>query len=205
MMRSSSSVATKVGVLALQGDVREHITAFRRALAESGLEGEVFPLRSADEIASCDAIAIPGGESTTIGRLIDQNNMREPLISFRGGIFATCAGMVLVSEEVDDPRITPLGIVDIKVSRNAFGRQKESFEALLPVKGLETPFPAVFIRAPLTVSAGPGVEVLAETEQGIVAIREGRHMVLAFHPELCSDIRLHALFLDGLRGNQEGF
>lgn len=185
----------KVGVLALQGDVSEHIRAFEEALDGAGT---VVPVRSPADLAGCDALAIPGGESTTIARLIDESGLREEILAFDGGIFATCAGMVLVAAEISDTRFAPLGLVDIAVDRNAFGRQRDSFETDLPVKGLDAPFHAVFIRAPLAVRAGPGVEVLATVPQGIVAVRQGKHMVLSFHPELGGDLRLHRIFLAGL-------
>jgi 5'-phosphate synthase pdxT subunit len=196
MKRGCRSVAgKKVGVLALQGDVSEHIRAFEEAI---GGAGPVVPVRSPADLAGCDALALPGGESTTISRLIDESGLREAIRTFDGGIFATCAGMVLVAAEISDTRFSPLGLVDIAVDRNAFGRQRDSFEADLPVKGLDAPFHAVFIRAPLTVRAGPGVEVLATVPQGIVAVRQGKHMVLSFHPELGGDLRLHRMFLAGL-------
>jgi 5'-phosphate synthase pdxT subunit len=185
----------KVGVLAVQGDVSEHVRAFLDAL---GGEGEVVEVRSAADLAGCDAFAIPGGESTTIARLIGENGLREAIRSFTGGIFATCAGMVIVAATINDTRFVPLGIVDITVERNAFGRQKDSFEADLEVVGLEDLFHAVFIRAPVAAAAGPGVEVLAGIPQGFVAVRQGKHMALSFHPELSGDLRLHRLFLAGL-------
>ena len=186
-----------IGVLALQGDVSEHVLAFRTALGRDG--GHVRELRHAKEIGTVDAIALPGGESTTIARLIDKNRMREALQTFEGGIFATCAGMVLVAKRVvDDERFEPLGIVDIEVGRNAFGRQKDSFEADLSIRGLTRPFHAVFIRAPVGRRAGSRAEVLAEIDRGFVAVRQGRHLAFAFHPELSGDLRLHKLFLAGL-------
>jgi pyridoxal 5'-phosphate synthase pdxT subunit len=192
-------VGVKVGVLALQGDVSEHIRAFEAALHARGEDApSVIPVRSAEEIPGLDALAIPGGESTTISRLIDKNGMRGALLEFSGGVFATCAGMVLVAAEVDDPRVHPLGLMDIIVSRNAFGRQRDSHEAMLEVAGLSEPFHAVFIRAPIAARAGPGVEILATTDQGIVAARQGKHVAFSFHPELSDDLRLHLLFLDGL-------
>jgi len=192
-------VGVKVGVLALQGDVSEHIQAFEAALHVWGEDApSVIPVRSAREISGLDALAIPGGESTTISRLIDKNEMRGALLEFSGGIFATCAGMVLVASEVDDPRVRPLGLVDLVVARNAFGRQRDSHEAMLDVAGLSEPFHAIFIRAPVAAQAGPGVEILAATDQGIVAARQGKHMAFSFHPELSGDLRLHMLFLDGL-------
>ncbi|MDK2973789.1 MAG: pyridoxal 5-phosphate synthase pdxT subunit [Methanofollis sp.] len=185
----------KVGVLALQGDVSEHVNAFSTAL---GGGGEVVEVRSAADLAGCDALAIPGGESTTIARLIAEKGMRDAILSFEGGIFATCAGMVLVASTIDDARVEPLGIVDIAVERNAFGRQRDSFEADIEVTGLASPFHAVFIRAPIAAAAGPGVEVLAEIPRGIVAVRQGKHIALSFHPELSGDLRLHRLFLERL-------
>ncbi|MDN7024834.1 pyridoxal 5'-phosphate synthase glutaminase subunit PdxT [Methanoculleus sp. FWC-SCC1] len=190
-------MAGKIGVLALQGDVSEHIGAFERALGP-GAETRVVAVRRAEQIADLDAIALPGGESTTISRLIEKNGMHRLLAEFEGGIFATCAGMVLVASEVDDPRVSPLGILDIGVERNAFGRQAESHEAYLEIAGLDEPFHAIFIRAPLASRVGAGVEVLARTELGVVAVRQGRHMAFSFHPELAGDLRLHRLFLENL-------
>jgi 5'-phosphate synthase pdxT subunit len=193
-------VGVRIGVLDLQGDVSEHIAAFRAALAEAGLSdgSDVIAVRRADRIPSCSGIAIPGGESTTIAKLIDRNGMRGPLEEFGGGIFATCAGLIVMAKEVPDPRVKPLGILDIDVERNAFGRQKDSFEADLPVKGLDSPFHAVFIRAPVISRVGRGVEVLATVEDAPVAVRQGKHLGLSFHPELSGDTRMHRMFLGNL-------
>jgi 5'-phosphate synthase pdxT subunit len=200
-MKNCRLVDVKIGVLALQGNVSEHIDAFRLALSRMGhtTPSEVLEVRQPEDLAGCDALAIPGGESTTISRLIDKNNMYEPIRSFSGGIFATCAGMVLVATHVDDERIHTLGLIEITVDRNAFGRQRESFEADLPIAGLEGgPFHAIFIRAPVATSTGPGVTVLSSMDQGIVAVEYGKHMALAFHPELSCDTRLHERFLKKL-------
>ncbi len=193
-------MGVRIGVLALQGDVSEHVGAFRRALAESGLsEGsEVITVRRPDQIPSCDGLAIPGGESTTISRLIDRNGMRRPLEEFQGGIFATCAGLILMAKGVPDSRVKPLGLLDIDVERNAFGRQKDSFEANLAMKGLDAPFHAVFIRSPVISRIGNGVEVLAEVDGAPVAVRQGKRWGFAFHPELSEDTRLHRRFLEAL-------
>ena len=189
----------KVGVLALQGDVSEHILAFEQASRELHLNISVVQVRHPDEIPDLLALVIPGGESTTIMRLIDKNGMRQTIQNFSGGIFATCAGMVVTAREViGETRFTPLGIVDTVVNRNAFGRQRESFEADLSVTGISSPFHAIFIRAPVVESAGPDVAILSRTDQGIVAIQSGKHMVLAFHPEIGGDLRLHHLFLKGI-------
>jgi len=195
-------VDVRIGVLALQGNVSEHIAAFERALACLGYgeAGSVFPVRRTEDLSGCIAIAIPGGESTTISRLIEKNRLFEPLRTFRGGIFATCAGMVLIASRVEDSRIRTLGLIDVYVDRNAFGRQKESFEADLTVSGLSGgPFHAIFIRAPVAkTAAGSGARVLASIPKGIVAVEQGKHMALSFHPELGEDTRLHERFLKNL-------
>lgn len=200
-MRCSRPVGAKIGVLALQGNVSEHIDAFLLALERMGYgpESEVFEVRNPGDLADCCALAIPGGESTTISRLIDKNGLYAPICSFNGGIFATCAGMVLMATRVGDPRVHPLGLIDITVDRNAFGRQRESFEVDLLLDGIGSgPFHSVFIRAPVVTTAGSKVHVLARTEQGIVAVEQGKHMALSFHPELGDDTRLHERFLNGL-------
>jgi 5'-phosphate synthase pdxT subunit len=195
-------VDVKIGVLALQGDVSEHIDAFSAALRLRGCgkASFVIEVRSPADLAGCAALAIPGGESTTISRLIDKNGLYEPIRTFPGGIFATCAGMVLMATDVADPRVHTLGLMDLTVDRNAFGRQRESFEADIPVAGLPYggPFHAIFIRAPVVTAAGAGVHVLATLDQGIVAAEKGRYLALAFHPELGGDLRLHERFLQNL-------
>jgi len=199
--RPVGSKAIKVGVLALQGDVSEHTDAFFQALASCGCaEGStVVEVRSPADLAGCTALAIPGGESTTISRLIDKNGLYEPIKNFKGGIFATCAGMILMATDVGDSRIHSLGLMDMTVDRNAFGRQRESFEADIPVEGLTGgPFHAVFIRGPVVKEVRDGVVVLARIDKGIVAVEKGKHMALAFHPELGGDLRLHERFIRNL-------
>ncbi|MDD1727854.1 MAG: pyridoxal 5'-phosphate synthase glutaminase subunit PdxT [Methanospirillum sp.] len=189
----------KIGVLALQGDVSEHIAAFEQVIRERQVNIPVVEVRLPGDMEGLIALAIPGGESTTFMRLIDQNGLREEIRNFSGGIFATCAGMVVTAREVkDESRFAPLGIVNTVVNRNAFGRQRESFEADIPVAGIASPFHAVFIRAPVVELAGPDVEPLAVLPQGIVGLRSGKHLILAFHPEIGGDLRLHHLFLDGI-------
>jgi pyridoxal 5'-phosphate synthase pdxT subunit len=191
-------VDANIGVLALQGNVSEHIDAFLLALERTGHgpSSEVFEVRNPSDLADCHVLAIPGGESTTISRLIGKNDLYEPIRQFKGGIFATCAGMVLMATDVADPRIHPLGLMDMAVDRNAFGRQKESFEADLPIEGLAgKPFHAIFIRAPVATRAGKSLKVLGRIDQGIVAVGDGTHMAFAFHPELGDDTRLHEWFL----------
>ncbi|MDN5339613.1 MAG: pyridoxal 5-phosphate synthase pdxT subunit [Euryarchaeota archaeon] len=190
-------MGVKVGVLALQGDVAEHVAAFREALAERP-GSSVTAVRMPADLSDLDALAIPGGESTTISRLIGKNGLYEPLVEFEGGIFATCAGMVLMADRVDDPRVRTLSLIPMHVARNAFGRQVDSREATIEVAGLDEPFRAVFIRAPVATDVDPQVQVLARIPEGIVAVRHGPHMAFAFHPELGGDLRLHRMFLAGL-------
>ena len=187
----------RIGVLALQGNVSEHIDSFLLALERAGLasSSDVFEVRTFGDIAGCHALAIPGGESTTISRLIEKNGLCRPIRQFTGGIFATCAGMVLMASQVDDPRVRTLGLMDMTVDRNAFGRQKESFETDLSIKGLKGgSFHALFIRAPIVSRAGRDVKVLSRADGKIVAVEQGRHMAFSFHPELGSDTRLHERF-----------
>ncbi len=184
----------KAGVLALQGDFEEHAEALRR------LGAEAVEVRLPEQLDGLDALIIPGGESTTITRLIDEYGFREALRDFgaRGGaIWGTCAGMIVLASDVPDLDREPLGLMDLQVRRNAFGRQVDSFEAELDVAGMNGgPFHAVFIRAPLVSAAGPGVEVLASLADGtMVAARQGRLLATAFHPELTGDTRFHRLFL----------
>jgi pyridoxal 5'-phosphate synthase pdxT subunit len=190
-------VGARIGILALQGDVSEHIDAFRNATRVSGCETSVVitPVRRPDELPVLDALAIPGGESTTISRLIDKNGLFKPLVEFDGGIFATCAGMVMMARSVDDPRIHPLGLMDYTVIRNAMGRQRESFEADVGIAGLDRRFHAVFIRAPVAERPGDGIKIMAAIPEGIIAMEQDRYMALSFHPELGNDPRLHIRFM----------
>jgi 5'-phosphate synthase pdxT subunit len=190
-------VDVKIGVLALQGDVSEHLDAFRNAIRTSGRESgyEVVSVKKGGELSGLDALALPGGESTTMSRLIGKNGLYTPLMHFEGGIFATCAGMVLMGKEVDDPRVHPLGLMDFSVKRNAFGRQRESFEVDIGIYGLDTPFHAIFIRAPIANRVGTPLHILATIDEGVVALEQGKHMALSFHPELGKDPRLHIRFL----------
>lgn len=196
MMRCCRTVAVNIGVLDLQGDVTEHIQAFQRALHQIEQDGSrVIPVRNASDISRLDALAIPGGESTTISRLIRENHLQRTIQAFEGGIFATCAGMVLMATDADDPRVECLGLMDITVTRNAFGRQKESFEVDLPIKDMERPFHAVFIRAPCISRCGIGVDQIARLPQGVVAVEQGLYSAFAFHPELVEDTRIHEHFI----------
>jgi pyridoxal 5'-phosphate synthase pdxT subunit len=185
----------KVGVLALQGAAAKHAAMLAR------LGAEVVEVRTPAALAEVDALVIPGGESTTISMLLESSGLFEPLAErLEAGlpVLGTCAGMILLASEIldgrDDQRC--FGAIDIEVRRNAFGRQVDSFEAELDVTGLaDSPFHAVFIRAPVVERAGPEVEVLATVAGQPVLCRRARVMVAAFHPELGDDPRLHELFL----------
>jgi 5'-phosphate synthase pdxT subunit len=190
-------VPVKVGILALQGAVREHAAAF----AELGASPR--EVRVPADLADVDAVVLPGGESTTISFLLASSGLFEPLrreLQHGMAAFGTCAGMILLAGEVLDGRADQrsLGVVDLSVRRNAFGRQVDSFETDLTVDGLDEPFHAVFIRAPVVERAGPDVEVLARLDGRPVLCRQGAVLTAAFHPELSGDLRLHDLFLKEL-------
>jgi 5'-phosphate synthase pdxT subunit len=188
-----------VGVLALQGAVREHLQALQGCVVEA------VPVRTPEEVEAAEALVIPGGESTTIGKLMDRYGLLAPVREAAAAgkpLLGTCAGLILMAKTIEDgiPGQPHLGVIDIAVRRNAFGRQVESFEADLPFAGVEGgPVRAVFIRAPIIESVGPEVEVLARHQNRVVAARHGRLLVLSFHPELTRDLRVHRYFL-GLRG-----
>ncbi|MBQ1022121.1 pyridoxal 5'-phosphate synthase glutaminase subunit PdxT [Micromonospora sp. D93] len=193
-----------IGVLALQGDVREHVAA----LAAAGADGR--PVRRPAELAAVDGLVIPGGESTTISKLADIFEMREPIekrIADGMPVYGSCAGMIMLATEVLDGRPDQRGFagIDMTVRRNAFGRQVDSFEAPVTVAGvLGEPFHAVFIRAPWVERVGPGVEVIGVVAGGpaadrIVAVRQGNLVATSFHPELTGDLRVHAYFVDLVR------
>ncbi len=191
----------RIGVLASQGAFAEHIAMLHQ------LETEVLPVRLLRELGGLDGLIIPGGESTSISKLMrDYDLMSEVRNLARNGlpVFGTCAGMILLASEISDSDVEPLRVMDITVRRNAFGRQRDSFEAELsiPVLG-EKPFPGVFIRAPIIVRANKEVEILAKLADGTsVAVRQGKLLASAFHPELTDDLRFHQYFLDIVAGHQ---
>lgn len=185
---------TAIGVLAVQGDFREH----RQALNRLGVDAPEIRLPS--QLDGIDGLIIPGGESTTIVQLIDIYGFREPLREkAREGmaVWGTCAGMIVIADRLADPRPDPLRLMDIEVSRNAFGRQVDSFEADLDFQEIgDAPFHGVFIRAPVVTGVGASVKVLAALEDGRpVAVRQGKFLATAFHPELTADDRIHQLFV----------
>ncbi|WP_336325691.1 pyridoxal 5'-phosphate synthase glutaminase subunit PdxT [Halovenus sp. HT40] len=189
-------MTVRAGVVAVQGDVSEHAEAIEQAAQAHGEDAEVVEIRNAGIVPECDVLLLPGGESTTISRLVHQESIAEEIRAHADTgkpILATCAGLILVSTDANDDRVETLDLLDVTVQRNAFGRQRDSFEAPLPVTGLDEPFPAVFIRAPVIDSVGEDVEVLAEIEDDPVAVRQGPVVGLSFHPELTDDSRIHDL------------
>jgi len=170
----------------VQGNVREHAAVLRR------LGAEPVEVRKPGQLADLDGLIIPGGESTAIARLVRLYGLEDAIRSFQRPIFGTCAGMILLDRR-------HLGLLDLEVSRNAYGRQVASFEADLELSGEDEPLHGVFIRAPRVLDAGPGVEVLAELDGEPVLLRQGRTIVAAFHPELTDDTRVHERFLELVR------
>jgi len=186
-------MSKKIGVLAMQGAFQKHLDMIQKLDAE-GLE-----IRTAEDLDSIDGLIIPGGESTVIAKLLVKNGIINPLldrVNSGMGLFGTCAGMILMAEKVEESEQPLLKVMEITVRRNAYGRQKESFEASFNVKGSgDKPFPGIFIRSPKVTAYAKTVEVLAEFEGIPVLVRKGRLLASSFHPELTDDLRIHRIFL----------
>ena len=183
----------RIGVLALQGAVTEHIVSIEK----TGAEG--LPIKRVEQLEEVEGLIIPGGESTTIGKLMRKYGFIDAIREFSNQgkpIFGTCAGMIVLAKQIAGGEPGHLELMDITVARNAFGRQRESFECDLDVKGIEEPIRAVFIRAPLINEVGPEVEVLSVYKDEIVTARQGHLLVSSYHPELTDDFRLHQYFTD---------
>ena len=200
--------APVVGVLALQGDVREHLAVL------AGLGAEPVAVRRPGELAAVDGLVVPGGESTTMVKLAERFGLLEPLrAAVRGGLpaYGSCAGMIMLADRILDAPADQrtIGGLDVTVRRNAFGRQVDSFESEVELAGVAGgPLHAVFIRAPWVEQAGPGVQVLGRVVGGaadgkVVAVRQGRLVATSFHPELTGDTRVHALFVDLVRAARD--
>ncbi|WP_375483577.1 pyridoxal 5'-phosphate synthase glutaminase subunit PdxT [uncultured Mycobacterium sp.] len=193
----------RVGVLALQGDTREHLAALREAGADA------LPVRRRGELEALDGLVIPGGESTTMSHLLRDLDLLEPLRArLADGLpaYGACAGMILLASEILDAgangrEAVPLHAIDMTVRRNAFGRQVDSFEGDVAFAGLDGPVHAVFIRAPWVERAGAQVQVLAEAAGHVVAVRQGPMLATAFHPEMTGDRRIHRMFVDIVKGD----
>ena len=188
----------KIGVLGLQGDVREH----ERALRASGADPVIVKLPH--QLADVDALVMPGGESTTIGKLLDRFELLEPLRERAAKgmpLYGTCAGAILMARRIVGGHEVPqrVPVLDVGIRRNAYGRQVDSFEADLDIETLDQPFRAVFIRAPVIEEAGPDVDVLAKVDDKPVLVRQGRLLASTFHPEMTDDTRIHRLFVDMVR------
>ena len=182
----------RIGVLALQGDVREHVEILKK------LGVEPVQVRTIEDLEGLAGLIVPGGESTTIGKIMTESGLLDGIRSFfyKGGpVWGTCAGMVLAASATTGPRQPLLGLMNALVERNGFGRQVHSFEKELEIEGFEEPFVGVFIRAPFFEDVGPGVEVLGEVDGRVVAARGENILVTAFHPELTDDKRFHEYFL----------
>ncbi len=192
-----------IGILALQGDYEAH----KKMLSHIGGAATLL-VRSVEELHMCDGMIIPGGESTTIGKLLVKHDIIDPLIrKVQDGmpLYGTCAGMILMAKEIAGSEQTRLGVTNISVARNAFGRQVDSFEAQIPFASLEgDPVEGVFIRAPYVTKTWGEVEILAKYQDKIVGIREKNMLAIAFHPELTSDTRVHELFLEMVRSAVRG-
>ncbi|ANS76344.1 glutamine amidotransferase [Paenibacillus yonginensis] len=187
----------KIGVLALQGAVAEHI----RSIEWAGAEG--VAVKRTEQLDELDGLIIPGGESTTIGKLMRKYGFIDAIRQFASegkALFGTCAGLIVLAKSIEGGEEPHLGLMDITVSRNAFGRQRESFETDLDVKGIDNPVRAVFIRAPLITKTEAGVEVLSTYKDEVVTARQGKLLVSSFHPELTDDYSLHKYFLDMING-----
>ncbi|MFP4632950.1 MAG: pyridoxal 5'-phosphate synthase glutaminase subunit PdxT [Halobacteriales archaeon] len=189
-----------VGVLALQGDVREHVEAARRAAEELNVDVDVEAVRTAEGVRGADVVVLPGGESTTLSRLAHETDVAEALVDHvtsGGRTLATCAGLILVSRSADDDRVETLGLLDVAVERNAYGGQRESFEADVEVEGVDGGFHAVFIRAPRIAEVGEA-EPIAWLDDDVVGVRggpEGNVVATSFHPELTDDVSVHGMVM----------
>ncbi|WP_078556424.1 pyridoxal 5'-phosphate synthase glutaminase subunit PdxT [Bacillus alkalicellulosilyticus] len=186
----------KIGILALQGAVREHAKCLEAS------DTEVIIVKKTEQLAELDGLVLPGGESTTMRRLIDKYGFFEPLKEFgQAGkpIFGTCAGLILMAKTIVGQPEGHLGFMDMTVQRNAFGRQRESFETDLIVSGVGTDVRAVFIRAPLIVDVDEDIEILSKFNEEIVVARQGHFLACSFHPELTDDHRFHQYFVDMVR------
>lgn len=204
-------MSISVGVLAIQGDVQENLLSTQKALDELGIEGSVIDVKTADDVSKLDGLIIPGGESTTMGQLSLVNSslkiMKEK-IETGMPVLGICAGMILLSKTADDRIVGKtnqplLEILDVKLERNSFGRQRESFEADISMDSINIPkFRGVFIRAPSVSETGSDVEVLSKYNEKIVAVKKGNIIGTAFHPELTTDVSLHKYFVNLVKENK---
>jgi 5'-phosphate synthase pdxT subunit len=190
----------KVSVIGVQGAIGKHIQIAEAALKSMDIDGRVMLVRKPEQFANCDVLIIPGGESTTISRLLEKSGLGYAIQKRYGKaefpVMGTCAGMILLAKKVigEKKKVTALELMDMEVIRNAFGRQRESFEANLRIKTFDKPYPAIFIRAPVATKVWGECKVLAEFNQKIVMVKQNSCLALAFHPELTNDLRIHQFF-----------
>lgn len=182
----------KFGILNLQGAVSEHFEITKQALKEMNIEAEVLKVKTSEDVSKCDGIIISGGESTVIGKLMDKTGIRKVIVDQNIPVMGTCAGMVLLAKNTDY-NIPLLELIDMEVKRNAFGPQKMSFEDKIEILGEK--FEGVFIRAPYVENIGDNVDILSKYQDKIIAVKSGKHIATAFHPELTGDTRIHKYFI----------
>jgi 5'-phosphate synthase pdxT subunit len=192
----------KIGVIGIQGAVSEHVSLMQKTLKTTDIPGEVFPIKYKDQIDDIDALIIPGGESSTISKILTKSGANEIICKQIKDnnlpVMGTCAGCVILATNLvgDNIDIVPLKAIDMDVKRNAFGRQKESFEKSININNFDKPYSAVFIRAPIIEKVWGNCEVLAKVDEKIVMVRQKNLFALSFHPELTDDIRVHKYFLE---------
>lgn len=182
----------RIGILDLQGDVSEHFEITEKALQNMKIESQVLKVKTASDVSACDGIIISGGESTVIGKLMEKTGIKNQILNKKIPVMGTCAGMVLLSTKTDYEQ-SLLGLIDMKVKRNGFGRQRSSFEDEIEIFG--GTYKGIFIRAPYVSEVGDDVEILARYQDKIVAVAFGKHIATAFHPELTDDTRIHEYFI----------
>ena len=194
----------KIGIVGFQGDVSEHLETLERLSKKDGIGIDTVLVRSSDDLEGIDGLIIPGGESTTIYKLLKQDSIYNDIkrrIEEGMPVMGTCAGIIILSSDTNDERVQGMGVIDVTINRNAYGRQKDSFMDDVDVKGIGT-FRAVFIRAPVIETHG-GVEVLSEYGGKAIIVKQGNVLGMTFHPELTEDVRIHRLFTDMIGG--EGY
>lgn len=182
----------KIGILDLQGDVSEHLEITEKTLKQKNVESQVLRVKTVSDVSNCDGIIISGGESTVIGKLMEKTGIKRTIIDKKIPVMGTCAGMVLLATKTDYEQPL-LGLIDMKVKRNGFGRQRASFEEEIEIFGSE--YKGIFIRAPYVSEVGEDVEILAKRKDKIVAVAQGHNVATAFHPELTDDKRIHEYFI----------
>jgi 5'-phosphate synthase pdxT subunit len=194
--------SVKIGVVSVQGAFPEHISAVQRAFSSLGMRGSAVSVRRVADLEGADAIILPGGESTAISKLLVRFKLHERIVALAEGgtpVMGTCAGMVLLAkegdEEVSNTETKLLGLMDMAVDRNSFGRQRESFEAMLEIEGLDAPFPGIFIRAPIARRVWNGCRAISTRPEGVVMAKQDNLIALSFHPELTKDSRVHEMLL----------